>query len=246
MNRIETGIKGFDDLVEGGFPEKSAVLLLGTYGTGKSIFGLEYIYNGALNHGDVGVYISFEQTPETLRNQAKQMGYEEFENLENEGKIVQVNIPTDMVDNNTEKVILDTIKEKGAKRVVVDSLSALSINAPVYLLAQKDLYTHYETDKKIIHSAINYDDLKKNFIYGFIRKLRETGATSLLISEIEDGVSVDKVSEYVSDGVVQLNFESMGGDYSRSLLVRKMRLTMNDENVAPVELSKQGIVVHRV
>ncbi|MFW6383159.1 MAG: RAD55 family ATPase [Nanoarchaeota archaeon] len=225
MNRLPTGIQGFDDLIEGGLPEFSATLLLGSYGTGKSIFGLEYLYNGAKQHGDVGVYVTFEQHPEALRNQAKQMGYDKYDHLVHEGKISVMSIPADKVNHSTEQTILDQIKEKGAKRVVIDSLSALSINAPVYSLAQKELHKDGSMNSQIIQSAINYEDLKKDFVYGFIRKLKESGATSLLISEIEDGTSVDKVSEYVADGVITLKKTSVGEEINRTVHFDKLRFT---------------------
>jgi len=86
MKRIATKIKGFDNLIQGGFPENSSNLILGSYGTGKSIFGLEFIYNRALI-GDKCLYVSFEQDPEALRNQAEQLGKNKFRELEKKGKI---------------------------------------------------------------------------------------------------------------------------------------------------------------
>jgi len=57
----KTGIKGFDELVQGGFPEGSSTLITGSPGTGKSIFGLQYIYNGAVKYKERGLYLTFEQ-----------------------------------------------------------------------------------------------------------------------------------------------------------------------------------------
>jgi KaiC/GvpD/RAD55 family RecA-like ATPase len=68
-----------------------------------------------------------------------------------------------------------------------------------------------------------------------------------LISESDsskENYSKDNVSEFLCDGVVMMMFETMGGQYSRSLLVRKMRHVKNNEDLHPVEISKTGIVVH--
>ena len=54
------------------------------------------------------------------------------------------------------------------------------------------------------------------------------------------------ISEFLCDGVVLLNFESLGGEFSRSLLVRKMRHTKNEEDIHPLEISKKGLVVHKL
>ena len=58
--RVATGIPGFDELIEGGFPKNFVILLAGTPGTGKSIFSLEYIYNGASSLNENGVYITLD------------------------------------------------------------------------------------------------------------------------------------------------------------------------------------------
>ena len=65
-------------------------------------------------------------------------------------------------------------------------------------------------------------------------------------SEADGYISRDTISEFMCDGVVLVKFESMGGDYSRSLIVRKMRNTKNDEDVHPVEISEKGIIIHKI
>ena len=57
MDRVATGVAGFDGLVQGGLPAGSNILLTGRPGTGKTIFALQYLYNGALK-GENGIYIS--------------------------------------------------------------------------------------------------------------------------------------------------------------------------------------------
>src|SRR3989338_1154034 len=66
MIRLKTGIPGLDELIEGGFPEGSSILLSGAAGTGKSIFCLQYLYYGAKELGEPGVYITLEEGPHNL------------------------------------------------------------------------------------------------------------------------------------------------------------------------------------
>jgi len=61
MERVQTGIKGFDGLIEGGFPKSSAILLSGTPATGKTIFALQYLVNGIEKFNEKGIYITFEE-----------------------------------------------------------------------------------------------------------------------------------------------------------------------------------------
>jgi KaiC/GvpD/RAD55 family RecA-like ATPase len=248
MRRIATGIKGFDDLIQGGFPENSANLLLGSYGTGKSIFSLEYIYNGAEKFKENGLIVSFEQQKDELIEQAELCGYKKISDLIKKDKISILCIPADEVDKFTVKKIIKEIKRINAKRVVIDSISALGINAPLYALAKKIIYKEIDwTGEQIISSSITSEDLKKNFVYKFVRELRELNTTSLILSEIADGnSSTEKASEYVCDGVIKIKFETLGGEFSRSLTIKKMRKTKNDEDIHPVEISKKGVIIHSI
>ena len=82
LESCSTSIPGFDDLVEGGFPKGSMILLTGSPGTGKTIFGLQYIYNGAMK-GENGIYVCIESTPQSLKIQAARFGMD-FDKLEKE------------------------------------------------------------------------------------------------------------------------------------------------------------------
>ena len=92
--------------------------------------------------------------------------------------------------------------------------------------------------------------ITQKFLYGFIDELRElSGCTSLLIGEADQSgkyISRDTLSEFACDGIVLINFESLGGEFSRSLIVRKMRHTKNDEDVHPMEISTEGVKVHSI
>ncbi|MFW6014380.1 MAG: RAD55 family ATPase [Candidatus Nanoarchaeia archaeon] len=247
MERVPTGIKGFDNLVEGGLPLGSIVLVSGSPGTGKTIFGLEYIYRGANDFGEKGMFISFEQDPKDIREQAKQLGFENIEKLEQEEKIVFASLTAHMVDKHTANDILTEIKERKAERIVVDSLSALLINAPLHLVKYDNDLKELIKESREAEIMLTTEDIKKNFIYKFITDVKSTKATSLMLSEIPDNsehLSSDGISEFVADGVLKITFESLGGEFSRSMTVRKMRETKNDEDVHPLEINKEGLIVH--
>ena len=249
MNRVPTGIKGFDELVQGGFPERAAILLSGSPGTGKTIFGLEYVYKGAAEFGEKGMYISFEQNPEDLREQARQMGFDEIERLEYEGMLNFVCLPVSVIDKHTMPDLLENARELAVKRIVVDSLSAMAVNTPLLATKSDPVMKQVLEDAEHIAPLMAGEDLKKNFIYKFVAELKGLDATTILLSEIpekSEWLSSDGISEFAVDGVILVSFESMGGDFSRSLIIRKMRLTKNDEDIHPVEISEDGLVVHTI
>lgn len=230
MDKVKTGIKGFDKLVDGGFPRGKSILLSGTPGTCKTIFALQFLHNGAVESKEKGLYISFEERAQSLKNQALQFGWD-FDRLEKNGMVKIISIPPKSIKESTAAEIIKMANEGNVKRLVVDSLSVLSINAP----------TTYTKVSELTNISI------KRFMYRFINDLRDSNSsiTSLLISQTTNGqLSRDTVSEFICDGIIHISYESLGGDYSRSLIIRKMRETNNDEDIHPLEIGKNGLIVH--
>ena len=232
MDKVVTGIKGFDALVGGGFPRGKIILLSGTPGTCKTIFALQFLHNGAVKFNEKGIYISFEEKVQSLKNQALQFGWD-FDRLEKDGKVKIISIPAKSIKEATAEEIIKMASSKNIKRLVIDSLSALSINSP----------TTYSKVTELTEISI------KRFMYRFINDLRDikSEATSLLISQTTDGqLSRDTVSEFISDGIVHINYDALGGDYSRSLTIRKMREVKHDEDIHSLEITNKGIIVHKL
>ena len=246
--RTSSGIPGFDELVEGGFPKNSSVLICGGPGTGKSIFSMQFLVNGATKFGEKGLYVTFEQTADALKGQGTQFGWD-IDGLEKKGLIKIMAVPIENLTKNTIKEIQQIVEKEKISRIVIDSLSTLVINAPIYTTPSELSVEQVIGDNVVFSPPIIGDYIVKRFVYGFIEDLRKMNCTSLLISEASQNneyISRDTLSEFVCDGVVVISFESMGGAYSRSLIVRKMRQTKNNEDVHPVEISKNGIIVHNI
>ncbi len=230
MIRTKTGIKGFDDLVEGGLPSGSTILLSGTPGTGKTIFALEFIFNGCTKFGEKCLYVSFEDKKNNIIEQGNQFGWNCADLIKKKQLFFMEALPSEINRHSVEEII-QLAKEKGIKRIVIDSLSSLSINAPSAIT--KD-------SSPSEHSVMK-------FVYDFLDKLRsQTEATSLVIAHTheEKSLSKDNISEFLCDGIIHVTFESLGGEFSRSLMVRKMRRTKNDEDIHPLEITQKGLVVH--
>lgn len=246
--RVPTGIPGFDDLIQGGFPKNSSILICGGPGTGKTIFSMEYLINGATKFNEKGLYVSFEQRVDALIEQAKQFGWD-LEKLLKDGKIKIISIPVSGITKETIKNIQETVKKENIKRLVIDSLSTLVVNAPIYASSKELSIEDVVGDNVIFSPPVIGDYVVKRFIYSFIEGLRNLDSTTLLIGESGesgDSITRDTLSEFACDGIVIINFESLGGDYSRSLIVRKMRHTKNNEDVHPLEISNKGMIVHEV
>ncbi len=231
MERTSTGIPGFDKLVQGGFPRNSVILLSGTPGTGKTIFALQYLYNGATKYNERGLYISFEENREELITQAKQFGWD-LEALEKKGMLSIMIIPPEAIKRNAAQELIKLISKSKVKRVVLDSLTTLSINIPTR-----------EATSEVTEYSI------ANFLYRFVGTLRQQKDTTFIAisqSPEEGRLASDTVSAFIATGIVHISFESLGSQYSRSLLVRKMRRTHNDEDIHPLEITSKGLIIHTI
>jgi len=83
--RTPTGIYGLDPIIGGGFPKGSLILVAGNPGTGKTIFSAQFLYYGATEFGEKGIYVSFAESRNTFFSHMLDFGFD-FEKLEREGK----------------------------------------------------------------------------------------------------------------------------------------------------------------
>jgi circadian clock protein KaiC len=123
--RVATGIIGFDSMIQGGFKRNSINLLSGGPGTGKTIFGVQYLINGAKLFNEVGLYISFDESKENVFSDTKNLGLD-LEGFTQQGKFYFVEYsPSQMLEMlNEGGGTLDNLMNKAKpKRVVIDSIS---------------------------------------------------------------------------------------------------------------------------
>ncbi|MFA5763489.1 MAG: ATPase domain-containing protein [archaeon] len=238
MNRITTGIKGFDNLIEGGFPEGRSFLLSGGTGTGKTIFSVQFLIEGA-KKGEPGIYLTLDERPELIREDMLRFGWNlrKFEDdnklLILDGTIAKIGIPSDeefslpATGFDLDKLLLElmkAIKKLKAKRVVIDSIPALGMN--------------FE----------NEHDIRKA-VLKVVYLLSRAGVTTVLTTEIDpESKKIGKygVEEFVADGVIVLHYMGIGTQSNRTLHIRKMRATKHSEDLHPLEITENGLIVHNV
>jgi KaiC/GvpD/RAD55 family RecA-like ATPase len=263
MNRVKTGIKGFDELVEGGIPEGFNVLLNGQPGTGKTIFGLQYIYYGAKN-GEKGIYVAFDSTVDLLKEQAKRFGWD-LDELEKSAQIFFLRVPINKIKFDLFESIDKVKKQMGAKRVVFDSLAMFSINVDLFTIplgysgnvassVSMNADGHDTSggfgpsSKDSATNKISYSgNSTKRMVYLIVDELSHLGTTNLIITSEANlqhsGLTIDGVSEYACDGIVALYNEPIGIKRMRTMSILKMRSTDHSQYIHNVELGKEGIVV---
>ncbi|HNV01120.1 MAG TPA: gas vesicle protein GvpD [archaeon] len=224
--RAKTGIKGFDELIEGGFERESIVLLVGSAGTGKTLFGLQFLYEGVTKFDEPGVFISFEEDKESLYKHSLNFGWD-FKKIENQNKFKLLQFKPHQVTAILEEgggQIRDSLAEIQAKRVVIDSITA-------YGLLFNDEYKRRE---KILE---------------FFNLLRKWGVTAVVVCEDDPG-KIEKQEGsigFISDAIVSLHYkhDEEKGIRIHSLEVLKMRGTRHTNKLCAINFEDdEGIVVY--
>lgn len=236
VKRLKSGVPELDKLINGGFVGNHVVLLSGHPGSGKTIFGLQYVYNGALKYNEKGLYISFEQSVNDLKETAGMFRWN-FNPLIKKGKIIILKTTTTDFENNI-RDILDLIKEKKIKRLVIDSISSL-----IYFL----LEAKWEVAPRIgvSYHAPTTNELKSRLL-SLLTIIKDLGCTTIIISELlegQRGYSRDHVSEFVSDGIILLQSVNVGEYNYNSLRIPKMRMTNQSKKIHPYEITNKGFTI---
>jgi len=224
-NRVRTGINGFDDLIDGGFEKDSMVLIVGSAGTGKTLLSLQFLYEGVTKYNEPGIFLSFEEEEKSLYKHAMQFGWD-FKKIENEKKFKMLSFKPHQITKILEEgggQIRDALKEIGAKRIVIDSITA-------YGLLFSDSYKRRE---KMLE---------------FFTLLRKWEVTALVIVEDnpEEIESEEGSIGFISDAVVAMYYrhDEEKGLRIHSLEVVKMRGTKHTNKLCAINFEENGITVY--
>lgn len=238
MDKIKTGINGFDNLIDGGLPKGSFAVVTGGPGTGKTIFALQFLANGALKYGEKGLFITVEQTIEDVVQQAKQFGWD-LNEMENSGKIKIVSLIGKMpFEDETMQEVKFLIKNNKYDRIVFDSLTSL-LNAPFSKYHIVD-----SADRGLQPHALS--EMGRATVTNFIDFIKKQGITTLGISQKIEGMpgnTLDNVSEFKADGLLVLNSTTIGKNLNRTLQVKKMRKTKIDAIPYNFKFTENGIKI---
>jgi len=217
--RTPTGIVGLDELIEGGFPRGSLILLAGSAGAGKTIASAHFLYHGAKNLNENGIYISFAERREFFIDNMKRFGLD-FENLENQGKFKFMDLLTTREEtvSSTIGILSKEALEINAKRMVIDSFTSMAQAFSERIDARIVLHI---LDKLMSHS----------------------GCTTLLLVEVPTGTKTIGLGfeEFLADGIILFETVDEKEGIRKRAVVRKMRGTSHNLNFSHIVISDRGI-----
>ena len=224
MNRFPSGIYGLDRLIEGGFRDKTANVIVGSSGTGKTTFAIQFIMYG-IENGEQGLYISLEEEPKQIMEEAALMGF-------------------DMEKYYEESLFFIHLKGENFKKMINEQLPALVKARSDYLIKTRivvDPITPviWATDDKLqqreLIGKLFYTVKKLGVVVSTVEEHARPGET----------IGEDVLTPvYLSDGVIHLDYYPVGGAFNRTLQILKMRGTKHGEGVYPFIFTRgAGIVV---
>src|ERR1700674_2571048 len=228
LPKASTGIQGFDEITGGGLPRGRPTLVSGGAGSGKTLFGLEFLVRGATTSSEPGVFISFEESIPDLTKNVASLGFD-LDQLVADKKLFvdHVSITRSELGETGEYDleglfirIADAAQRVGARRVVLDTIEALFGDLP--------------------NPSILRAEIRRLFDW-----LKQKGLTTVITAERDqtDRLTRHGIEEFVSDCVILLDHRIREEISTRRLRIVKYRGSTHGTNEYPFLIDDQGISV---
>ena len=225
LPKAPTGIRGLDELTGGGLPQGRPTLLCGSAGCGKTLLAMEFLVHGAMDSGEPGVFMAFEETTGELARNFTSLGYD-LKALVAQKKLRLEFVRVDRSElettgeYNLEGLFIrlgQAIDSIGAKRVVLDTIEAL--------------FSGFS------NTAILRAELQRLF-----RWLKDKGVTAIITGERgETSLTRYGLEEYVADCVILLDHRVEGQMATRRLRIIKYRGAPHGTSEYPFLIDEGGI-----
>jgi circadian clock protein KaiC len=227
LAKAPTGIQGFDEVTGGGVPKGRVTLICGSAGCGKSLFAMEFLVHGAVQYGEPGVCMDFEENEAKLRANVASLGFDLRELTKRKELLVDfVSVERNQIaetgEYNLDGLFIrlaHAVKAIKAKRVVLDSIEALFSG--------------------LVDSTILRTELRRLF-----RWLEERKLTAVVTGEAgEQTLTRHGLEEYIADCVIALDHRVTEQISTRRLRVVKYRGTSHGTDEYPFLIDRDGISV---
>jgi circadian clock protein KaiC len=226
LTKVPTGITGFDDITGGGLPEGRPTLVCGGPGCGKTLFGLEFIVQGAVQ-GNTGVFVTFEETEDDILKNSASLGYDIAKLIKQKRLAIEyIRVERSEIEETGEYdleglfIRLDyALRSIGAKRIVLDTIESLFAG--------------------LSNAGVLRAELRRLFAW-----LKDRGITAVITGEKGvDTLTRQGLEEYVSDCVIFLDHRITDQISTRRLRIVKYRGSSHGTNEYPFMIDRRGIAV---
>jgi circadian clock protein KaiC len=222
VERVNSGIRGLDDMIEQGFWRGSTTLVAGPSGSGKTIMALSFIREGALR-GDPGLYVGFQENPSQMARIMLNLGWNATELLEGGNFELMYRSPVEMQLDSVAAEVFQRVRAGKAKRVVIDALGDLE---------------RCSMDRQRF----------ADFIYALTQWFAVENVTCMMTTELRELFEVGHISDQeisnMSDNLVLLGF-TRGEEMNRTIRIIKTRGSTHDNRQHLLEINDKGVVVKK-
>ena len=229
VQKLPTGIEGFDDICQGGLPIGRSTLISGTSGTGKTVFSLNFLCNGIRQFDEPGIFVTFEESPLDILRNAASFGWNLQEMVEQDKLFILDASPDpegqDVAGSFDLSGLIErinyAIRKYKARRVAIDSITAV--------------FQQYDAVSVV-----------RREIFRLIARLKEIGVTTVMTTERIDEygpIARYGVEEFVSDNVVILRNVLEGERRRRTVEILKLRGTTHMQGEFPFTMGAHGISI---
>ncbi|MFQ5999812.1 MAG: RAD55 family ATPase [Candidatus Bathyarchaeia archaeon] len=214
MKLVKTWVESLDEVLGGGLPDKSVVLMMGEPGSGHDILTQQILYQHALKEDKVA-YFTTLKSPETLREDFETFGWD-VSSLEKTNRWVFIDVHAPRALQILQKEI--PLKVKEGRWTVVDSLS--------YILSTQKCNLVLKTVESLLENTQKHG-----------------GIHFLLLTQGMQNLQKEITIQHLVDGVIKFTAQEVAGGIDRRISVKKMRKTVYAPRLIPFNITEQGIVI---
>lgn len=224
LTKIPTGIRGFDEITDGGLPRGRTTLVMGGPGCGKTVFALQSLINGAHRTKEASMFVAFEESTRQIVDNAATFGWD-LAALDGK-KLFFLDArpsPDDVKSGDFDLIgmlnLLDAkAREMRATRIVFDGIDVLL-------------------------ELLDNPALERRELYRIREWLAQTGLTGVITQKVSASESQVRYGflQFMADCVVVLKHRVVEGSAFRNLRVMKYRGSGFAGDEFPISLTAEGM-----
>ena len=235
--RTKTGIMGLDEVLEGGLPRNYVHAVLGPPGAGKTVMGAQFLFRGATQYAENGVYVSLEEPTHSFANNMLRFNWNMFD-LESQGKLVLLDASPQQEEPGGELKIRGGVL--GTEKFDLDGLVGVIANARKRVAAKRCVIDSLSS----IAGAYRYESEFRYKLLQFYRALSELELTTLVLSESETpAISKFGLETIMAQGSFLLHNSVENDNLVQTLEIQKMRGVRIIKRFLPYRVTPEGFEV---
>ena len=240
--KIKSGIEGLDELIGGGIPAKRVILVVGGPGTGKTIFGAQFLYSGIKDYNENGVLVSLDEGKNHFYAEMQQFGWD-FKKAEDSRKFAFIDatrIPR--VSMLKEKLYGEESKSLQGKQLSINQLTE-DLQAKIQAVSAKRVLV--DTFAALFYRFPDPVE-RRTAVVDLIESLSTMPVTSIITTELTH-LGLERsalIEEYLVHGVIMMQTLFSAGTTTRAIEVEKMRGAKVNPNLVPYTIDKNGVEIY--